>query len=433
MMIRLRLLTVAGLTCIATILVCLLATDSINNPLNLGLGTRGVAVLIVAGTALIADIVIIYIHAVQPPHPKFLLSWDHRLSIRAHAIAGSVETVLGIVAWITDSRSLAIATGFVALIQIAAAYYQTPGVFGMKGVAVPLYYAAISVHLFCAVNLIATGDIAWLERTWIILQTYAFVRIMYFLLGRTSAFRGSEYTIAVVLGGMITGPFVLGPIAPFFIVTIVALYLLLYWLIMRPSKAEWSALFVEHIRRTLAPRLQEGWRAMGISVPQGLSEREEAEFVFQQLDSDGSGTLNLVEMEPLLAGLGVSTRLQSCLLNHQQQSGDSTEVTFDTFFTTLWLPSRLEGSTGVPRETGLTDEQTGRIVFDFLDIHGRGYVDEIQIEILLLGWGMDLHEAQRTIRRISGPVQMQYSYDEFRTRLKPIWRYGYERLTTDAE
>ena len=33
MMIRLRLLTVAGLTCIATLLVCLLATDSINNPL----------------------------------------------------------------------------------------------------------------------------------------------------------------------------------------------------------------------------------------------------------------------------------------------------------------------------------------------------------------------------------------------------------------
>jgi len=99
----------------------------------------------------------------------------------------------------------------------------------------------------------------------------------------------------------------------------------------------------------------------------------------------------------------------------------------------LWLPSRLEGSTGVPRAKGLTDEQTGRIVFDFLDIHGRGYVDEIQIEILLLGWGMDLHEAQRTIRRISGQAHMQYSYDEFRTRLKPIWRYGYERLTTDAE
>ncbi len=431
-MIRVKLLTVAGLTCVVTIIACVLATDSVNNPLNLGLGTRGVAVLIVAGVAVFADIVIIYIHAVQPPHPKFLLSWDHRLSIRAHAIAGSVETVLGIVAWVTDSRSLAIATGVVALVQIAAAYYQTPGVFGMKGVTVPLYYAAISVHLFCAVNLIATGDIAWLERTWIILQTYAYVRIMYFLLGRTSAFRGSEYTIAVVLGGMITGPFVLGPIAPFFIVMIVALYLLLYWLIMRPAKTEWSALFVEHIRRTLAPRLQAGWRTMGIDVPQGLSEREEAQFVFEQLDRDGSGTLDLVEMEPLLAALGVSPRLQSCLLHHQQQS-DSTEITFDTFLTTLWLPSRVEGSTGVPREKGLTDEQTGRIVFDFLDIHGRGYVEEIQIEILLLGWGMDLHEAQRTIRRISGPTRTQYSYDDFRTKLKPIWSYGYERLTTDAE
>ena len=46
---------------------------------------------------------------------------------------------------------------------------------------------------------------------------------------------------------------------------------------------------------------------------------------------------------------------------------------------------------------------------------------------------MDVHEAQRTIRRISGQTRMQYSYDEFRTRLKPMRRYGYERLTTDAE
>jgi Ca2+-binding EF-hand superfamily protein len=432
MIIRAKLLTLAILTCLATFAVCGLATDSVNNPLNLGTGGRGVAILIIAATAALADIAVIYIHAVQPPHPKFLLTWDHRLSIRAHAIAGSVETVLGIVAWATNSRSLAIATGVVALVQIAASYYQTPAVFGMKGVTVPLYYAAISVHLFCAVNLIATGDIAWLERTWIILQTYAYVRIMYFLLGRAKAFRGSAYTVAVLVGGMITGPFVLGPIAPFFIVVIVTFYLALYFLVMRPSKEEWSALFVEHLRRSLVPRLQDAWPRVGIVVPAGLTPREEAQFAFQRLDSDGSGSLDLAELTPVLASIGVSPRLEDSLRRHHDRAG-RTHVDFEAFYAALWLPSRVQGTTGIPRDKALTDEQTGRIVFDFLDMDARGYVDEFEIEILLLEWGMELHEAQRTIRRLSGPEPMRYSFDDFRTRLGPIWRYGYERLTADAE
>jgi Ca2+-binding EF-hand superfamily protein len=429
---RVRLLTLAILTCLATFAVCELSTDSVNNPLNLGTGGRGVAIVIIAVTAALADIAVIYIHAVQPPHPKFLLTWDHRLSIRAHAIAGSVETILGIVAWATNSRSLAIATGLVALVQIAASYYQTPGVFGMKGVTVPLYYAAISVHLFCAVNLIATGDIAWLERTWIILQTYAYVRIMYFLLGRTKAFRGSAYTVAVLVGGMITGPFVLGPIAPFFIVVIVTFYLALYFLLMRPSEAEWSALFVEHLRRSLVPRLQDAWPRLGIVVPHGLTPREEAQFAFEQLDTDGSGSLDLAELTPVLTSIGVSPRLEDSLRRRHDRAG-STHVDFEAFYAALWLPSRVQGTTGIPRDKALTDEQTGRIVFDFLDMDARGYVDEFEIEILLLEWGMELHEAQRTIRRLSGPTPMRYSFDEFRTRLGPIWRYGYERLTADAE
>jgi hypothetical protein len=108
-------------------------------------------------------------------------------------------------------------------------------------------------------------------------------------------------------------------------------------------------------------------------------------------------------------------------------------VDFEAFYAALWLPSRVQGTTGIPRDKALTDEQTGRIVFDFLDMDARGYVDEFEIEILLLEWGMELHEAQRTIRRLSGPTPMRYSFDEFRTRLGPIWRYGYERLTADAE
>ena len=417
---------------LATLVVCHLTTDSFNNPLNLGVRTLGVAFLIVAGTAALADVAILYLHAVRPPHPKFLLTWDHRLSIRAHAIAGGTETILGIVAWVTQSSTLAIATGVVALVQIAAAYYQTPGVFGMKGVTVPLYCAGISVHLFCAVNLVATGDIAWLERTWIALQTYAYVRMVFTLLGRTRAFRGSAYTVSVVLGGAITLPFVIGPIAPFFLVGIVIMYLALYALVMRPTQGEWSALFVEHVRRSLVPHLQEAWTRLGVVIPAGLSPREEARLAFDHLDANGSGTLDLREIEPLLVELGVSPRLQDSFRHHHSRR-DTTAVDFDAFFSTLWLPSRLQESSTLKRDATLTDEQKARIVFDFLDIDGSGYVDELEIEILLLEWGVEVHEAQRTIRSISGPEHARYSFDDFYRQLTPIWRFGYETMTTDTE
>jgi len=420
------------LTCIAALLACWLYAGALDSPRNTGLGGTGAALLIVAVTAALADIVIIYIHAVQPPHPKHLLTWDRRLSIRAHAIAGSAETVLGIIAWLTGSWALAIATGLVAFVQIAAAFYQAPGVFGMKGVTVPMYYAASSIHLYCAINLVATGDMIWLERTWIMLQTYAYVRITYFLLARTGAFRGSAYTVSVMVGGAVTLPFVMGPIAVYFILAIVVFYLAVYALVLRPDRHGWSALFVEHLRRTLVPPMQEAWMRIGIDIPEGLTPRQQARYAFERLDTNDSGALSLAELQPLLSALGVSTSLQECLNAHQEH-GNGTRVNFHTFFAALWLPSAIEETTGVPRDAALTEEQTGRLVFDFLDMDDEGYVDEFQIQILLLAWGMDFEEAERTIRRISGPTPRRYSYEDFRTRLRPIWRYGYERLTSGAE
>lgn len=432
MIARAKLVLLAVLTILAMLVVTALCTDSFNNPLNPGVRTLGVTFLIVGGTAAVANTYIIYFHAVQPPHPKFLLTWDHRLAIRAHAIAGATETVLGIVAWATQSSALAVATGLVALVQIAAAYYQSPGVSGMKGVTVPLYYAAISVHLFCAVNLIATGDVAWLERTWITLQTYAYVRITYFLLGRTHAFRGSAYTVSVILGGAVTLPFVLGPIAPFVIIGIVVFYLALYQVIVRPTKGEWDALFVEHVRRSLVPQLQGAWSRLGLELPDGLSPREEAEIAFQRLDADGSGALDLEEIESVLTAMGVSTRLHDSF-RHRHDRGEDTAISFDTFLATLWLPSHVTGTTPLQRDPGLSEQEQARIVFDRLDIGATGYIDEFAIEILLLEWGMELHEAQRTVRKLSGPEHMRYSFDDFHGRLKPIWRYGYETMTMDGE
>ena len=76
-------------------------------------------------------------------------------------------------------KNLAIVVGAIAILgHVPASFFQSPGAFGAKGITVPAYFMIVAIHLYCASRLIMTGgDIVWLERTWITLQAYAFMRI----------------------------------------------------------------------------------------------------------------------------------------------------------------------------------------------------------------------------------------------------------------
>ena len=64
-------------------------------------------------------------------------------------------------------KNLSMAVGLIAILgNVPSAYFQTPSVFGTKGIMAPCYYAIITIHLYCAARLVMEqGDVVWLERT----------------------------------------------------------------------------------------------------------------------------------------------------------------------------------------------------------------------------------------------------------------------------
>ena len=99
----------------------------------------------------------VFYHLNNPPHPKFRLRFVRRLSIYTHIWSGASEIVLSVLSFVhycnedavqkqdcteseVDLHTLLIYnTAFCSAVHVITAAYQTPQVFGMHIVMVPVY------------------------------------------------------------------------------------------------------------------------------------------------------------------------------------------------------------------------------------------------------------------------------------------------------
>ena len=110
--------------------------------------------------SILLNIYIIYYHWTRPPHPKYIMLPKRRLSMACHVIGGTSEVIVGAVAWycLYTGNSLLIDGASWAAIMVACVFilhgpsslFQTPGVFGAKGVMVPAY---IGISTFTSIVL----------------------------------------------------------------------------------------------------------------------------------------------------------------------------------------------------------------------------------------------------------------------------------------
>ncbi len=425
---KFRLLLVAILSITCYLLMIGYFADIANPPEYGGNRTMGIEFLIVAVIAIIGNFRIIYYHSTTAPHPKFMLMKDRKFWVRVHAITGSIEVVMGIIAWITLDKNLALATAVIAILgHVPSAYFQAPGVFGTRGIMVPSYYGVVTLHLYCAIRLLMEGgDVVWLERTWMALQAYAFVRIYGLLIHKSGTFKDSIYTVSVLMAGATITPFILGPAGPIAILFVILIYLGIYRIVIGAGKAQWELLFEEKERRSLIdPQMRNLWIARHLSSGINSSSVENARIVFDHLDKNKSGSLSLSEVEDLLNEWGASDNFKNAFFN---RLGDKSGIDFHMFLSTIWISGRMQEKLTDAAAGSITQpEQQARFIFNHLDLDSSGYLELAEIEMLLMEWGMNSSEVYRYLSKFGGKDR-KINFEEFFSSMKPIWKFGFSEV-----
>jgi CRP-like cAMP-binding protein/Ca2+-binding EF-hand superfamily protein len=370
-----------------------------------------------------ANVMVLTYHHLVPAHPKFtIVSW-RRAILLIHIASGTLEFAAGLAALALGGHALAgVTMALVALLfHVPSALAQTPTVFGSRAIMRPSYLMAIGLHAWCAVQLwLHPTSLYWTVATFLLFNTYVWVRVFFYLLDKFGFFEGAKYTVAVLLAGLTTTPTVLGPTAMTTIAIGWAVFIAVHSAIFIRTRAELHDFIRERARDSA---YSEGVRAMW-DRSDAQTRSLAAEF-FALLDTDADGHIEPDELEGVLARANVPTH---AVRHFMESRGEGGRLPFDLFFAHLWPIPELRRAA---REVVFTwsDERSDRdkaeFVFRRLDLDGDGHIDRRELDELLTEWSLPPGEVLRWTRRLGLRDDQDINFDVFLVQMRPLWRFIY--------
>jgi Ca2+-binding EF-hand superfamily protein len=268
----------------------------------------------------------------------------------------------------------------------------------------------------------------WLTQTFLAYSIYAWVRVFYYVFHRWNLFLGWRYSTAVLFAGFVIAPAILGPLAGIFLISFIALYALLYWIVIRPSYDRFLDDIMEHRRGTYrSEKLNRIWHKLRSSVPEvgpndePPSEVEHARVVFQILDTDGDGILEADELRRVLLREHAPAKLVDDFLHYL----NGREITLEVFRKYIWnfgVLQRLKPSRYARSDS--TAEERAQLVFEQLDLDGSGSIAAFELRMLLTEWDLTEGDVDACIKKY-GNKEREIDFETFQKRLSPIWEFAY--------
>ncbi|MBD2613187.1 EF-hand domain-containing protein [Nostoc punctiforme FACHB-252] len=393
--------------------------------------------LILCAASIFSNFYVLYYHYTNPPHPKFLMLPKRKLSIRTHVISGTIEIVFGVIAFFSSNPEIpAIVMALSAIIgHVTSSSYQTPIVFGAKSAMIPSYIFCVSLHLYCAIHLLLepSSDL-WLVNTFLVLSIYVWCRVFYFVFTAFGLFKDNLYSASILAAGVLIFPSVLGVAGNLFFIVFVLGYNALYKLIMNPTPAQWISWTKESQRQTLIDEdAKELWISNHLSInSEQLDDRALAAAVFTLLDVNQSGTLDKDELMSLWREWQVPDAFINNFINEHTEVN---EFNFNEFYEQIWhikgVKERLQKETlklqYLSKGKNISNEEKCRLIFEELDIDRNGYIDELELKILLLEWGLPSSEVEEYMKKYDDNKDLKISFEEF-FKMRPVWSFAYSDI-----
>ena len=327
--------------------------------------------------SILANIVVLMYHYTHSAHPKYSFSWLSRLCIRLHIIAGSIGVIVPIYVFFTTHVLTARICMYIFVISdfvfALTASYQTPNVYGVRTITIPLYSVCILFKFIinaCLLQSLLIADplggfkeqVTWLWMCWVVHQTYAWVRVWYRIFIWVDAVVDHQYTVAVFMAGTmcIGGTFGFLLFFLWMIAMIGNFALLSYQVSKLEKEAEtheqglsdddiarkakvlafmWKEAQFNVFRRRpeCAVMALKSCREHGINLlhPDAVNQTPsslKAKILFETVDIDKSGEITLDELEEFLMSFGVLSVTQRAMeMAREADTDKSGTISLDEF------------------------------------------------------------------------------------------------------
>lgn len=394
------------------------------------------ALWLLVGLSALANLAVLLYHQVVPAHPKFLIVPWRRRVLWVHIISGTLEYVAGLAGVVIGiygpaanwAQGLPHGPGLISLFMavvaivfhVPSALVQASGVFGSRAVMRPAYLLCIVLHAYTAVHLALDPEsLYWVLATFVLFNTYVWVRIYYYLLDKLSLFDDSKYTVAVLGAGLTTTPVVLGPEAMLVIGLSLGVFIVLHVAFFIRSPRELREFMRERARDSAySDELRALWR-------DDKEEQELAQSFFRVVDRDSDGFITSEELGTVLVASPLPV---GAIQQFMEAKSDDGRMAFDSFFNHLWTIQDLRQAA---REVIFThsgersEHDKADFVFRLLDLDGNNVIDRVELQSLLSEWSMPAKEAQRWTRSLGIPDDEDIDFETFLSKMRPIWSFIY--------
>jgi Ca2+-binding EF-hand superfamily protein len=388
--------------------------------------------LLIALASLIVTIFVLTHQYLTPKHPKFMLHPRRKLMVRIHITCGTAEIVCAVIAYFTGQSSFGILTALFALGHAATALYQMPTVFGAQIIMVPGYGLFIGMHIISAVFLLQNSSSHyWLLNTFIVLQTYAWVRVLLLIFQRSGLFAKSQYTAAILVAGMMTMPAVLGDAVNLFIIAYAAVGVIVYRFVLQPQDGFKRGVLEHDYVSLIDSDALALWKEHSLKDGRHSESQDvtDAKAAFAFLDKDDNGCLELEEVQDVLLDWRAPKDFVQAFL---KEVAHKDKIDFAVFYEHLWHLGKLHERIRVMAEPVIitpakTDEEKARFIFEHLDLNGNGYLDAFELHLLIDEWGLPVSELDDYLK-LYADTEKRISFENFFGKMKSVWHFGYDEV-----
>eukprot|EP00927_Polykrikos_kofoidii_P011164 TRINITY_DN14712_c0_g1_i2.p1 TRINITY_DN14712_c0_g1~~TRINITY_DN14712_c0_g1_i2.p1 ORF type:complete len:478 (+),score=86.46 TRINITY_DN14712_c0_g1_i2:110-1543(+) len=395
-----------------------------------------IQLLLVAFLSTVNNVWVLIFHWTTPPHPKFLLLLDRRISIRMHVLSGTIEIISFVIGWFLGegARNVLIYVNAAASsVHCLTALYQTPIVFGTQAIMRPAYCACVICKIACVVDvwLHPTCAMKFL-RLYNIHSVYTWCRVFMAFFINLNIVNENMYSVSIMLAGFTCCPSCGPGVNIIFAVFIGCYSLILYTFASAETVAHQ---FNENSRDIFDnPAFQGVLAGTATACPfgnAGCGDKESViEGIFKAMDKNNSGKVTLEEVKDF-AAVHKSQQWATLVDMYVQMNGKAKDGwDMETFKKVVGGKGMLDVSSNVgPANDKLkqvisksaTYEQKARFMFDVIN-RNPGVDDVIssdEMAYLLLQYSLPIRDVRLVMSKY-GKGDKVISFDEFKKGFRPL-------------